>query len=337
MKKLIAIAIGLGVVSAVAIFSVSTAEPQDNRAPERFASFEMKWDTAMPETIGARAQAVVEIMTGQTMKRRASVLAVKSLDGVVRRMEAKLPEAPGMEIEYLREYDELRIVDSELAVSTRPKYDISRDDALKAARKVFEQLAGRKIVDSQQFDWDRVDTASTMVGEGSNDGKKTDKRRTEYRFTLRRVLNGIDVANAGIRIVIHASGRVSSVRVGGVSIASKVGAGGREEPTGTGRWLERRVTDDPTARFDRELVPKEAKAKIAWSRVMYVMPENKRAAVVEPLHVISYSLEFPTKDGPSVVSRRQTVGFSLVDPKAAPVDLTPPVRAPQIEKTRKQY
>jgi hypothetical protein len=337
MKKVIAIGIGIGIVSALAIFAASTPKRQDKPGPERFASFEMRWETATPEAIAARAQAVVEIMTGQQLKRRASVLPVKSTDGLIHRMDLKLPEAPGFEIEYLLEYDELRVVDSELAVSTRPKSELSRGEALRAARKVFEQLAGRKIVDLRLFDWDRVETASTLVGDGSNDGRKTDKRRTEYRFTLRRVLNGIDVANAGLRIVIHASGRVSSVRVGGVSVASKVSASGQEEPTGTGRWLNRGAIGDPATRFDRELVPKEAKPKIAWSRVMYVMPENKHTAVVEPLYVISYSLEFPTKEGPTVVSRRQTIGFSLVDPKAVPVDLTPPVRAPQTERTLKKY
>jgi hypothetical protein len=207
---------------------------------------------------------------------------------------------------------------------------------MRAARKVFDGLAARKVIDARHYDWDRVDTAFTMVGEGSDDGKKTDKRRTEARFTLRRVLNGIELANAGLRIAIHYSGRVSSVRVGGVSVVSKFN-NGQEQPMGMGRWLERRPTDDPISRLNGELLPKGAKAKVAWTKVMYVMPENKRSAVVEPLQVVSYSLEFPTQEGPSVVSRRETVGFSLVDPKAPAIDLTPPVRAPVSEKTRKQY
>jgi hypothetical protein len=337
MKRLIAITLGVSIVLVLVIFTASTAGPQDTRVPERFASFEMRWDTATPENIGARARAVVEIMTGQDLKRRATVSPVRSTDGVIRRMEARLPEAPRFEIEYLREYDELRVVDSELAISTRPKSDLSRDEALRAARRVFEQLAGRKVIDARHYDWDRVDTAFTMVGEGSNDGRKSDRRRTEARFTLRRVLNGIELANAGLRIVIHASGRVSSLRMGGVSVSSRPAGDGREEPTGTGRWLQRRPTTDPVDRLNRELVPKDAKPKIAWSRVMYVMPENKRTALVQPLNVVSYSLEFPTKEGTSAVSRRITVGFSLVDPKAPAIDLTPPVRVPQTERTRKPY
>jgi len=90
------------------------------------------------------------------------------------------------------------------------------------------------------------------------------------------------------------------------------------------------------ARFEREVVVKNAKLKVAWSSVLYVMPENRRAALVEPLYAVSYSLEVPSDDGNTAVSRRKTVGFSLSDPNAPSVDLTPPVRAPQLEKTRKE-
>jgi hypothetical protein len=53
------------------------------------------------------------------------------------------------------------------------------------------------------------------------------------------------------------------------------------------------------------------------------------------MYVVSYSLETPADDGQVAVSRRKTVGLSLVDANARPVDLTPPVRAPTLETGRK--
>lgn len=337
MKKLITLAIAVGSVLALNFLSASTAGRQDPRVPERFASFEMSWDTSTTAAINSRAQAVVEIMSGQQLKRPASLAPIKDIDGVTRRLVASLPDAPRYEVQFLREYNELRVVDSELAVATRPRSEISRDTALEIARKTFGEMAARKVINAQHFDWNRVDTATTLVGEGTPDGKNNEKRRIEYRFTLRRVLNGIEVANSGLRIAVHATGRVSSVRVGGVMIASRPVVGGQEEPVGTGRWLERRPTADPENRLNRELVPRQAKAKVVWSQVMYVMPEGKRTAVVEPLQVISYSLEFPQSDGPPMISRRKTVGFSLTNPSAPPIDLTPPARTPQTELTKKRY
>jgi hypothetical protein len=220
-------------------------------------------------------------------------------------------------------------------VSTAPDREMAQDEAVKLARTVFDELARRQVLDARQYDWEKADVASTWVGTGSPDGRTVDRKRVEYRITVRRVINGIELANAGLRIAIHASGRVSGLRFGGVTVASRM-AGNVEEPTGSGRWQERRVRNDALqARFEREVVPRDAKARPAWSRVMYVMPENARRSVVQPLYVVSYSLEVPSDDGQAAVSRRKTVGLSLIDPNARPVDLTPPVRAPQIERERK--
>jgi hypothetical protein len=166
-------------------------------------------------------------------------------------------------------------------------------------------------------------------------GSNLERKRIEYRITVRRTINGIELANSGVRIGVHASGRVSALRYGGVSVTSRL-SGNTEEPTGGGKWFDRKVANDALqARFEREVIPANAKARVAWSRVMYVMPENRRSGVVQPLYVVSYSLEAPTDDGQVAVSRRKTVGLSLVDANAKPIDLTPPMRAPAIEKERK--
>ena len=52
------------------------------------------------------------------------------------------------------------------------------------------------------------------------------------------------------------------------------------------------------------------------------MPENKRSAIVAPMYVVSCSAAVPTDDDQIAVSRRKTIGFSLTEPQAAPVDLT---------------
>lgn len=329
-----------GVLGAVAVVALTIAGPaaaQQDKAQtdEQFASFEMTWQSRKVDAIAARVRAAAEAMTGQELRRPAVVVPSTSATAG-RRVQVTVPEVPALEGVYLADYDELRVVDTELAASTAPVREMAQDEALKLAKRAFDELAGRNLVSPQHYTWDTADIASTWVGGGPLGGQAGEKKRIEYRITVRRVINGIELANAGVRIAVHPSGRISGLRLGGVAVASKT-VGKAEEPTGKGRWLRRQVaTSDLQARFDRELVPEKAKAKIAWSRVMYVMPESKRSAVVAPLYVVSYSLEFPTDSGETVVSRRKTVGFSLVDPKAPPVDLTPSVRAPVIEKTRKR-
>lgn len=317
--------------AALAFGGAAIAQPARPPLGERLASFEMAWPTRQADAIAARARAAAEVMTGQ-QRLRAKVISTMAGS---RRMQLTIPEASALELVYLADYDELRIVDTELAASTAPESEMPQDEAVKLARRTFEELARRQLVNPRHYRWDTADVGSTWVGSGSLDGKTAERKRIEFRITLRRILNDIELANAGIRIGVHTSGRVSSLRLGGVSVASKA-AGDTEEPIGKGRWLKRQVAiDDLKSRFERE-VGDRVKVRIAWERAMYVMPESKRTAVVEPLYVVSYSLVVPTDSDQTAVSRRKTIGFSLVDPKAALVNLTPPLRAPVIEKTRKQ-
>jgi hypothetical protein len=333
MKRILTKTLAAAAV-ALAIAGAAVAQEGKPQAEERLASFEMAWPKLKTEAITARARAAAEVMTGRQLSRPAVVAPIKP-SRASSRMQMAVPGAPALEIFYLPEYNELRIVDTELAASTTPGREMPQDEALKLARRAFDELARRNVIDPRNYDWGSADIASTWVGGGSLDGKTSEKNRIEYRITVRRSINGIEVANAGARIAIHASGRVSALRLGGVEVASKT-AGNVEEPIGKGRWLSRRVANkDLQARFEREMVPEKAKARVVWSRVMYVMPESKRTALVEPLYVVSYSLEFPSDDGQTAVSRRKTVGFSLVNPEAAPVDLMPPARAPKIETMRK--
>lgn len=333
MKRILTKTLAAAAV-ALAIAGAAVAQEGKPQAEERLATFEMAWPKLKTEAITARARAAAEVMTGRQLSRPAVVAPIKP-SRASSRMQMAVPGAPALEIFYLPEYNELRIVDTELAASTTPGREMPQDEALKLARRAFDELARRNVIDPRNYDWGSADIASTWVGGGSLDGKTSEKNRIEYRITVRRSINGIEVANAGARIAIHASGRVSALRLGGVEVASKT-AGNVEEPIGKGRWLSRRVANkDLQARFEREMVPEKAKARVVWSRVMYVMPESKRTALVEPLYVVSYSLEFPSDDGQTAVSRRKTVGFSLVNPEAAPVDLMPPARAPKIEKMRK--
>src|SRR5262245_34834053 len=88
-------------------------------AQDRVASFEMAWPTQRQETVAARAQAAAEAMTGQPVKRPATVVpsAQKSSSG---RTRLRVAEAPALDIVYLPDVAELRIVNRELAASTAP-------------------------------------------------------------------------------------------------------------------------------------------------------------------------------------------------------------------------
>ncbi|TLG76859.1 hypothetical protein [Methylocystis sp. B8] len=319
--------------TSLAVTEARAQETSD--VPKRVATFEMNWKKRDGSAISDLARSAAEILTGRDLRAKTPVVEpVKNIRAG--RMQVMIPDAPSLEMTYLPDYDELRIVDTELFSARAPERDLAQSDAMKIARNAFDMLAQRKLIDPAQYDWEKADVGFTWVGGASRASKASERKRVEYRITLRRVLNGIELANAGLRLAVHANGRLSGLRLGGVTVASKQGRQ-MEEPTGRGRWLEPKQSMDALrGRFERDIVAaQKAKANIAWSKIMYVMPEKERSSVVEPLYVVSYSLQTPTPENEMAVSRRKTIGFSLVDANAPPVDLTPPTHEPAPDQTQK--
>ena len=117
-------------------------------------------------------------MTGVEQR---NVTAVKA-PSTDRRMSFTAREAPELEILYLADYDELRIVDTELAASIAPERELTQAQALEIARKVFDDLARRKALEPRDYDWKNADIASTWVGRRSSADPGAERKRVEYRW-----------------------------------------------------------------------------------------------------------------------------------------------------------
>lgn len=320
----------LSMAATLAGASTLPAQTTEPKVGDRIAVFEMKRERRSDQDVSRLSAAVAEVLSGAKLQAAPEVKPAPRARGEHRRLRVTVPEGPPLRIRYLPETDELRALNIEVAADTRPAKDVGQPAAVDLARRAVRQLAAAGVVDARHFDLATPDVASTWVGEGSVDGRVREvRRRVEYRVTWRRRLNGIDFANAGVRVAVHASGRLAGLRIGGVGVVAEPN-GAADEPKGGGRWLERTVDSaDIARRFRKDASPDGVTPDVAYARVMYVMPEGKSEAVVEPLYVYSYSLKFKTDAREPAVSRRKVLGYSLIDPAAPPVDLVPPVRKPR--------
>ncbi len=329
-KRLLTLATFAAVSGTIAPLTAQTSEP---KVGERVASFEMSWAARTSDQVSVRTEGVAQALLGRKLASRAAVRPLKTPEGAVRRWEVAISEAPTWRLRYLPAYDELRAIDTETNADTTPGRDVGEKEAREIAQVTFKRLAEAGAIESVQYDWSGAEVASTWVGGGTIDGKVSDRVRTEYRITLRRKINGIELANAGLRIAVHASGRLAGLRLGGVSVASQLGSDRIESPKGKGAWLTRKVASEALrARFYKEAVPGNAKADIAWAKVMYAIPDDAKpgsAVVVEPRYVVSYSLQTPSDEGQIVSSRRLILAYSITDPAARPLDLAPATKNPK--------
>lgn len=290
------------------------------------AAVEMYWAKRTPEEVITRAQALAEVLVGQTLNREGLARMLTNLNTEADRWIPAFAEYPELRLRYIPRYDELWLINLKVIDNHNTDVDIGEKGAVDLASKYLEALADGGLVNQNHYNLDNAQIGFGKVGGGAKDGSESYEKTVEYRITLRREINGIQLANAGIRLSIHASGALTGIRIGGVSTRTQVVAGRGTPIMGQGKMITRRVTDEEVESRFSGLIPSQAKAEVAWSRLMYVMPEGQRKALVEPMQIYSYSPKFLEDGGEAVASRRKMVGFSVSDPKAAILDFTASAR-----------
>ena len=300
----------------------------------KIAAFEMGWEDAPKQDVLRRIAAAAGVMLATEIDQRA---AMKSLGVAVPEVEpgswSRLELAPQLMIRYDPAYDEVRLINEELDIATDLGGDIGEAAAQELAEKYLDGLTSVGVIDKRLYGQAALDLGYKRIGYGSRDGKTRVDRVAEYRFTFRPRLEGVEMANAGVRMGILASGDLVSLRFGGVTPRGDW-VGDRFQPTGKGGYREARV--DPNAILSRLYAgaAKDASVDIAWSRLMYVVTEENNQAVVEPMFIVSLT-ERRLVDGEWVSSRRKTLAFSVTDGRAPPIDLdAPAVRHETTQPTR---
>lgn len=124
----------------------------------------------------------------------------------------------------------------------------------------------------------------------------------EYQYTMNRIMDGLEVIDAGVRIGIHRDGGVSSIRMTDVDIASIP-----VSPSGMVTVSEAR---EALVAAERGELP-EALVVIEHERLGVLLGPNQDTVLSAPCVVFNYGLRFEEGPGPAVVSRQKLATVSL--------------------------
>ena len=295
----------------------SSQQAAQKQPASELSAVELSWQKRSIEELAKRVSMLAELIGVETSsKHLADMLSDRDSLG---NWQPLRDEKFDLIFKVLPEHDEIRLVNTRLAESTEG-LKIDEPEAVKIATEVMQSLNRNDLLNGLRYQPDNYKVGYHRVGIGSTDGKRAEESIVGYRITFLAHIDNIPLANAGVRVAVHRSGNLSGIRIGGVS-ASK----------GAGKEQSRKVWDDQIQRRFEASLPKGMKPRIAWQRLMYVMPDDERTLVVYPTHTISYSLVGESEQN-EVISRRKTVGFSVIDSDVDIIDYLKPAAKHQTTK-----
>lgn len=136
----------------------------------------------------------------------------------------------------------------------------------------------------------------------------------EYQYTMNRVVDGLEVIDAGVRIGIHRDGEVSSIRLTDVEIITR--------PASTSDVVSMSAARESLIAAERTAHP-EASLIIEHERLGVLLGPDQHTVVSPPSMVFNYSLRFGSDPEATVVSRQKIAIVSLFSGKYAQVHPVP--------------
>lgn len=219
-------------------------------------------------------------------------------------------QAPGLVVMYQPLYDDFMIMDLELLHATpdphfgpepvEPDFGIGEAASRLVMEGVVADLERRGITASG------FSPASGRLGvfrERQRSEKGVAEWVMEYQWTMNRTIDGVEFVDAGIRVGIHRSGQLSSLRITDVGI----------EPDGRADAI---AFDAHEAREIFIMAEKarhpSASIHVERERVAIVLDPDDDTALLEPTLLFNYALRFEdVETGTASASRQMLTTVSL--------------------------
>lgn len=288
----------------------------------KIASFEMAWNEPSADDVAKRLTGAVAVLLDRkvgddTLKR----LKAAVFDGEVGAWQ-RVEGVPQVLVLYDRAYNELRLINDELDMVTSAKTDVGEKAAQNKAEDYLAQLAKAGVIDARLYRNAVLQLGYKRVGSAPLTDKAPVSRVAGYRMTFRPRLRGVEVANAGVRLGLLTDGRLVSMRLGGVE---PKGDWRDDElvPAGDGKFLTVKVSANEIMKRFYSTAARESTVLIAWSKLMYAMPDDVRSGTIEPRMIISY-VDQRRSGNQLVSSRRKMVSYSVVDSDEPPLEYDKP-------------
>ncbi len=270
----------------------------------------------------ARAGTVARVLTHQNLEATSVAPLAVALRRTPLAASARLADHPHVAVGHHPRGDAVWAIDEDVAHDVTSEVDVGVDAATVEFHRIIGELEQAQIADGAVLDVAGAHVGHVMQGSGWSNGPQKAERIKEYVFSAPRRINGIEIANAGVRVSVHRSGKVASIRVEGPVVDELRDSSGVSMPSGEGYFITRSVSE---TELDARVHAENPDATIKPMGTIYWLPKGHASATVEPRQ--AYWV-FPRVEiaGHVGAGRGHRVLYAINDAHAAP--LVAPVPQP---------
>jgi hypothetical protein len=294
----------------------SAHAPLVEAVADNVSAFEMENPQMSPSDIALRAQGLVQVLMSQALPISAfqPVLDAFAKDGMNQAMHTSIPAIDGLKVGHNAARNETWAWNEKVMNDVYSTTDVGLGGATAAFQTTMSSLVKAGLLDLTGIDASNPTVTHIMQGEGWSNASAPTERIKEYTFFVPRTVNGVAVANAGVRISVHRSGIVTSIYLSGPYVYS-ARAGNVETAQAPGFSFARVVSKaDIDARVQREYPT----STVQSLGLQYRFPEGGARAVIVPVE--TYAVSANSKAGEHVIHGRiEYVQYSVQDATVAPV------------------
>jgi hypothetical protein len=261
--------------------------------------------------VAGRARRVAEVVLGRALSDAPFQEALaRTAQG--RPMWDTSVESVDPELHVRYDYDSDTLVVTNRTLEFRvPSVETDPPAEESAARVVFARVVAELqqvgLISEEEYDLKHVRVGWTDYVAAARSDQEPEPRILNFRFNAQRMIGDLPFRDGHLRVAVHRSGRVASVKLRRASVRLATGS-----PVSTTVSLA-----NCEARF-RGTHPN---AFVYFTEVAYALPDPGVHGVAEPKCVISFSEVTPQPKGEPVVARRQQARYGLADALADPVIL----------------
>lgn len=219
---------------------------------------------------------------------------------------------PGLRLSYRGSNDFFAVTNEEVTGDYAAAADVGEAGARDLFAATFRTAGLRKLIPAVGFVAANARLSYGRQGEGRM-GQAPKEWVSEYRFTVPRTINGIEVLDAGFEVAVHRDGKLARLKKFGPSVLSTTDDAGAEKPTAGGYTFSASVSADDTSSRVKAEYPK---ATIQPLGMRYWLPPGRMNGVVEPQQVY-FVVPTATVGGQEVHGRGMYVAYSVSSASAA--------------------